>query len=245
MRCIAYFSEVVWLNGIVKVVPIGLSRIHRQGLENNFNAGITGVLSYSGGLYLQIIEGESKQVQQLFDRIKADPRHKNITKFLDINTQQRFFPKWPMKLINNLTHVVELREFYRICKKGFQLTPENKEMLLKKFFRDIEIVDDTAVEFSDKLLYLSNWPDFSKITPSSQVIDVCSHLTVGYRRYNQMISSGNFGTPNYVDSLLYQFKQMGILKIREQAIDFDAATHAPVHSGGRFFSKMRSFLGLH
>ena len=40
--------------------------------------GITGVLCYGGGIYLQALEGGRKQVNDLYTLIVKDPRHKDV-----------------------------------------------------------------------------------------------------------------------------------------------------------------------
>ena len=43
--------------------------------RNNGRTGITGLLVYSNGFFLQVLEGLDHQVDQTFERILHDPRH--------------------------------------------------------------------------------------------------------------------------------------------------------------------------
>lgn len=45
----------------------------------NTQNDLTGVLLYSEGNFFHVIEGEKNLIQNLFDKIKADKRHENIT----------------------------------------------------------------------------------------------------------------------------------------------------------------------
>jgi hypothetical protein len=46
--------------------------------NHNSSRKITGELIYSQGLFFQVIEGEKKEVEALFEKIKADKRHSEI-----------------------------------------------------------------------------------------------------------------------------------------------------------------------
>lgn len=64
--------------------------------SNNVAAGVTGMLVYSRGQFLQALEGEPAAVISTFDRITADRRH------IVVNTLQRslhadqWFGNWAM-----------------------------------------------------------------------------------------------------------------------------------------------------
>jgi hypothetical protein len=64
--------------------------------RNNREAGITGLLLYSGGTFIQALEGPPEQVQEAFDRILHDPRHRGTEVLLEELKEQRYFPDWEM-----------------------------------------------------------------------------------------------------------------------------------------------------
>lgn len=45
---------------------------------NNIKLNITGMLIYTGGHFLQVLEGEEKVVKKLYDAIRKDKRHKDF-----------------------------------------------------------------------------------------------------------------------------------------------------------------------
>lgn len=58
--------------------------------------GITGALSVGGGWYAQVLEGPSRPLIALFDRILCDPRHEDI-RVLDFGPiESRQFSLWSM-----------------------------------------------------------------------------------------------------------------------------------------------------
>lgn len=57
---------------------------------NNFNQsmGITGILLYNERNFFQLLEGEKKTIEDLYEKITLDSRHQNIIKFLDLEVSK-------------------------------------------------------------------------------------------------------------------------------------------------------------
>ena len=49
----------------------------------NKSQEITGILLYNERSFFQLLEGEKKTIEDLFERITQDPRHHDIIKFLE------------------------------------------------------------------------------------------------------------------------------------------------------------------
>ncbi|NHN26727.1 BLUF domain-containing protein [Flavobacterium jejuense] len=64
--------------------------------SNNETNGITGLLLYSDGNFLQIIEGKRKPLQKLYGKISMDSRHKNIIKVFEGNVSSRIYSNCKM-----------------------------------------------------------------------------------------------------------------------------------------------------
>lgn len=56
-----------------------LDRIRHASARHNARLDVTGLLLYSAGSFLQLIEGEERAVINIFNRIERDPRHSDIT----------------------------------------------------------------------------------------------------------------------------------------------------------------------
>ena len=67
---------------------------------NNQRLGVTGMLLFKDGDFLQLIEGESIAVQSVFATIRADRRHRNITVILEEEGGPRIFEDWSMRFRN-------------------------------------------------------------------------------------------------------------------------------------------------
>jgi hypothetical protein len=77
-----------------------ISNIIESSIKFNGNNNITGCLIYSNGEFLQLLEGEKEIVQNLFDKIKKDKRHKNVILLGEDSKDLRLFPKWSMAFQN-------------------------------------------------------------------------------------------------------------------------------------------------
>lgn len=58
--------------------------------------GLTGMLLYSGGNFIQFVEGADGMVSDVFARISADTRHRGLLVLLDHQVTERSFPDWTM-----------------------------------------------------------------------------------------------------------------------------------------------------
>lgn len=66
----------------------------------NLSHGITGLLLYNDGNFMQVIEGERCDVDQLFKNIEGDVSHTGIIVLLKDKIISRDFSKWAMGFHN-------------------------------------------------------------------------------------------------------------------------------------------------
>lgn len=64
--------------------------------SNNERLGVTGVLAFREGRFLQLLEGPLEVVRERMKIIARDPRHTGVTTLLEEVTQKRQFPEWTM-----------------------------------------------------------------------------------------------------------------------------------------------------
>ena len=57
---------------------------------------ITGVLLYSDKKFIQLVEGESKVITELYDKNKLDPRHSDTRMISFSPIKEKSFPSWHM-----------------------------------------------------------------------------------------------------------------------------------------------------
>lgn len=64
--------------------------------RNNVAAGITGMLLYRQGNFIQVLEGGEAEVRDRFARICRDPRHRGVFVIDEGFADARCFPDWSM-----------------------------------------------------------------------------------------------------------------------------------------------------
>ena len=71
--------------------------MRRSGIQGSFAAGgVTGMLFYGNGTFLQVIEGEATTVDELVGKIARDPRHEDIRILSRKAIEHREHPDWSM-----------------------------------------------------------------------------------------------------------------------------------------------------
>ena len=97
MKQIVYISTAEALMSEDELIGI-LEEARTRNLKHN----VTGVLLYSSGTFIQLLEGLAADVNLIYQGIERDTRHKNIIKLVDKPCSQRTFPDWTMgfSLIN-------------------------------------------------------------------------------------------------------------------------------------------------
>ncbi|MEM7342974.1 MAG: BLUF domain-containing protein [Chloroflexota bacterium] len=91
--------------------------------SKNMAKGITGMLLYKDGNFIQAIEGHEEDVIELYQKIVNDPRHTNVIQLGRQPIFERQFPDWSMgfRNIDDLTRA-ELEGYSRFLDRNF--TPE-------------------------------------------------------------------------------------------------------------------------
>lgn len=67
---------------------------------NNDALGITGMLLYKGGNFLQVLEGKKEAVEALYSKIQADKRHRGVMTISIRPLEKRVFGDWKMGFAN-------------------------------------------------------------------------------------------------------------------------------------------------
>lgn len=65
----------------------------------NLSRRITGALLVYDSTFVQVLEGEASEVDNLMGRIFRDPRHREVKVLFDFPTSVRMWPSWQMSVI--------------------------------------------------------------------------------------------------------------------------------------------------
>ncbi|GAA6139534.1 hypothetical protein NBRC116583_32810 [Arenicella sp. 4NH20-0111] len=240
LRTIVYVSSAIEnVRGFR--VPLGLSKICQVARKNNAETGITGILTFSKGHFLQIIEGDNDAIGHLFDAICKDKRHCDVVKILDTTTDTRSFTGWSMRLISAVGREPSFRKLMSAVQPHLNDLSEEKRRLFSIFYDGIGGAADDN-DFEGKSLKLLAWPDFTQIKQSPTLIELCARLTSGTESYADILKSGDFGTKAQIDLFLRQFQQMDILVVSDEVIP--EVSQGGFRGSQTFYNKMKNFLTL-
>ena len=77
-----------------------LLQIVETSQQNNSRGGITGLLVYGGGMFLQWLEGSRPAVEALMATLSTDPRHETIVRLQVLDgLHKRLYPNWVMQSV--------------------------------------------------------------------------------------------------------------------------------------------------
>ncbi len=92
-----------------------LQQLLQISRQNNAGRGVTGMLLYGNGTFLQVLEGEEKVIDELLDEIEMDPRHTNLEVIQRKAIKRREYSDWSMGLKRvsdrTLQHIDGLEDF--------------------------------------------------------------------------------------------------------------------------------------
>lgn len=83
-----------------KMSSLELEEILETARRNNSGKGISGMLVYHGGSFLQVLEGPAEDLENLIAKIKADPRHENIKLLFMDEIEEKEFEEWSMGFVD-------------------------------------------------------------------------------------------------------------------------------------------------
>lgn len=100
-----------------------LLHLLEQSRARNLRQNITGMLLYAGGNFFQVLEGERRDVEEIYDAILKDPRNTGNIVIEKEGIEERTFPAWSMGF-RHLTadqhgHIPGYTEFF-----DKEMTPE-------------------------------------------------------------------------------------------------------------------------
>lgn len=74
----------------------GLQQVLQRARANNQREGVTGVLLYADGNFMQYIEGQPEALQRVYAIIRADRKHHGLLELFSAQVSARAFSGWTM-----------------------------------------------------------------------------------------------------------------------------------------------------
>lgn len=105
--------------------------------NNNAKLQISGMLLLTENNFFQVLEGKSKVVDGLFNKIKLDKRHDKIVEIIKEPIPHRAFKDWSMGFTEataeELSHVEGLNDFFQQGHSFIDIDPGRAKKLLTAF----------------------------------------------------------------------------------------------------------------
>ncbi len=90
------FSLTYVSSAVAPFTKDDLEALLNQCVRDNKRVGITGLLLYKDGNFMQSLEGPEDHVRRLHGKIAVDARHRGLITLLQGDTAERHFPGWAM-----------------------------------------------------------------------------------------------------------------------------------------------------
>lgn len=114
-----------------------LQNILKVARSRNSRMQITGMLLYQNGSFLQVLEGDRENVEELFYKIEKDSRHTKVVKVSTFYTAKRVFYDWSMGYADvtqkELEFIQGLNNFFEDDNTFINLKEEHVQNILSAF----------------------------------------------------------------------------------------------------------------
>jgi hypothetical protein len=133
--------HVVYVSSASSLMSEGeLMSLLEVSRARNAADGLTGMLLYKGGNFMQLLEGEDQPLENTCARIRRDPRHQGLIFLLDEEIAERSFVDWAMGFRSVVPEDLErVPGFARLgdqtfTSPAFVSRPDRAVRLLKTFY---------------------------------------------------------------------------------------------------------------
>ena len=98
-----------------------LEELLAKARENNSALGITGMLLFHEGSFIQALEGPQDKVKALYEKIAQDKRHTETVVLYKSDQEERDFDSWSMGFYrSNQSSAENLEGFHNFLSTGFR-----------------------------------------------------------------------------------------------------------------------------
>ena len=103
--------RLLYTSRAVEPTRSAIDSILNSARQHNHEQGVTGILVYGGGVFMQAIEGGRQVISDLYGTIQRDPRHTDVMLLHYEEILERRFGGWTMGQVNlsKLNHSILLK----------------------------------------------------------------------------------------------------------------------------------------
>jgi hypothetical protein len=92
--------EIIYMSlACEAMAPEQFAELMERAQARNQAAGVTGMLVYHEGEFMQLLEGERSVIEALYDKIAIDPRHQQVYQLWAAPITTRNFDSWTMGFV--------------------------------------------------------------------------------------------------------------------------------------------------
>jgi len=112
-----------------------LAELLEKARENNSQKGVSGLLVYHQGSFLQILEGPKKAVEDTLKVIESDPRHTNVRLLLKDDVEEQEYEEWSMGYVDptGASKIIDGFVGYNGKLDALTMEPSRAKSIVRKF----------------------------------------------------------------------------------------------------------------
>ncbi|MGC6432298.1 MAG: BLUF domain-containing protein [Jejuia sp.] len=134
LKTICYISNSTESDSIENI-----KKMYSKAKTNNAQNNISGILIYHKGNYLQVLEGTHKDVDETYNRISKDHRHKNLIKVINTDTEYRIFEEYNFgfTIVRDSSEFKELKAYLNWLKNANHKITNELITMVENFIKTI------------------------------------------------------------------------------------------------------------
>jgi hypothetical protein len=121
-----------------------LAAVLDHARERNTADGLTGLLVFRNGRFMQLLEGPYDAVLSTYQRILADDRHGDVQLLAEESIHTRRFPEWTMAYDRGLDESEPPPGFSEFLENGDKSADASLSRELLRWFRNHPLADPSA-----------------------------------------------------------------------------------------------------
>lgn len=125
--------------------------------ERNKNNGVTGMLVFRAGYFLQLLEGPEQSLVETFERIRKDQRHEDLRLLSHGEIAERQFGEWGMRSVDANNVEKDILASFLDDKDGVEIDPS----------QPLQLVSDEASDPVEVKDFLNIFADYKAMIQSS------------------------------------------------------------------------------
>ena len=127
---------VCYVSTAISTITIeNVSEVFDGIVENNLELGITGVLLFSRGNFMQVMEGPPHNLLPLYETIKRDQRHHHIIEIINQSIIERMFENYRtgFTIIDQSREIFNLQKYLRFIEDNCEGTAKKRAEVVRPF----------------------------------------------------------------------------------------------------------------